>query len=400
MVLGLCHVDREQFGLNTELTPVTPVASTDAALPALALRLAPGDIVDPGRFDDARRQQVAVIAASVSATDSNTVATFGAGPQRKLSGFLDQLLAGTKADEVGLAGALVTELATDIKALDLPGIKREAEGAPGLLARLPIVGKHYSAFRRFRAMHTEITAHLATIEQKAETHLGKLKATNAGMDRLLDATEANLREIEVWVAGGQQALLRLRAQFEAERAAVAGSRDLVRVAKLRDMAEQIDAFETRLVRMHVAFTRGILSIPQIRTAQQAGRIEIQNTLDTILFDLPDLKSAIVRVAALHQISRASEATAARRKIARELQTIGVDALDQAYTQAKRTQGDMAGDVQVLAQVTDKMLATIDKGLQIDRENRTKRAQTVEQLGEVRTRLMDGLQAHADAVTRG
>ena len=51
---------------------------------------------------------------------------------------------------------------------------------------------------------------------------------------------------------------------------------------------------------------------------------------------------------------------------------------------------------MLTQVTDKMLATIDKGLQIDRENRVKRAQAVEQLGDVRQRLMDGLRAHADA----
>ncbi len=139
------------------------------------------------------------------------------------------------------------------------------------------------------------------------------------------------------------------------------------------MAEQVDAFETRLVRMHVAFTRGVLSIPQVRIAQQAGRIEIQNTLDTILFDLPDLKSAIVRVAALHQISRAGDATAARRRIGQELQQIGIEALDPAYTKAKQTQGDMGADVEVLSRMTDKMLATLDKGVEIDRENRAKRA---------------------------
>ena len=377
-------------------TDATAVPGTAASLSVLATRLAPSDMVDPSRFDDARRQQVVSIAASVSATDSNTVATFGAGPQRKLSGFLDQLLAGAKTDEVGLAGALVAELATDIKALDLPALKKEAEQGPGFLARLPVVGRYYTAFRRFQAMQAQVTQHLASIEQRAELHLGKLKASNAGMDRLLDATEANLREIETWVAGGQQALLRLRAAFEAERAAVADAKDPVRLARLRDQAEQIDAFETRLVRMHVAFTRGILSIPQIRVAQQAGRIEIQNTLDTILFDLPDMKAALVRVAALHQISRASAATAARRRMGRELQAIGIDALDDAYTAAKRTQGDMAGDVEVLAHVTDRMLATIDRGLQIDRENRTKRAEVVEQLGEVRARLMDGMRAHADA----
>ena len=377
-----------------------PVLTPQAAAPTLALQLAPRDMIDPARFDDSRRQQMDIIAATVSLKDSNAIATFGAGPQRKLSNFLDQLLGATKADEIGMAGELVTELATDIKALDLPAVKREAEGGGSMLSKLPVVGKYWSAFRRFRALHVRVAEHLAAIEQKAETHLGKLKASNAGLDRLLDASEANLREIEVWVAGGQKALMRMRDGFAEEHAAVADGRDAVRLTRLRDMGEQIDAFETRLVRMHVAFTRGILAIPQIRMAQQAGRIEIQNTLDTVLFDLPDLKAAIVRVAALHQISRAADATAARRRIARELQEIGADALDHAYSAAKRTQGDMAGDVDTLSRVTDRMLATIDKGLQIDRENRVKREQAVQQLGEVRKRLMEGLQAHADQVLRG
>lgn len=382
----------------TLTSDVTPVPATPTAeLPSLTSQFAPADIVDVSRFDANRRQQVESIAASVSARDSNAIATFGAGPQRKLSGFLDQLLAGTSADEIGVAGELVTELATDIKALNLPAIKREAEGNPGFPASLPVVGKYYSAFRRFRAMHQQITTHLQEIERKAETHLGKLKASNAGMDRLLDATEANLREIEVWIAGGQKALDRMRAAFAAERDAIAAKPDPVGLARLRDMAEQINAFETRLVRMHVAFTRGVLSIPQIRTAQQAGRIEIQNTLDTILFDLPDLKAAIVRLAALNQITRASAATAARRKIARDLQEIGVDTLDRAYSAAKASQGDVVDDVAALGRVTDRMLAIIDKGMQIDRDSRTKRAAAIEQLGEVRARLMDGLRAHADQV---
>ena len=372
--------------MNTEIVPATGDT---------ALRIATTDLVDVSRLDQNRRQQVGVIAQSVQVRDSNTIATFGAGPQRKLSGFLDQLLAGTRAEEVGLAGELVTELATDIKALDLPAVKREVEGSGPLLARLPVIGKYYSALKRFQAMQKTVVEHLAAIERKAETHLGKLKASNAGLDRLLDATEDNLRELEAWVAGGQQALARMKGELEAERTSLGQVHDPVALAKLRDMGEQVDAFETRLVRMHVAFTRGVLSIPQVRIAQQAGRIEIQNTLDTILFDLPDLKSAIVRVAALHQISRAGDATAARRKIGQELQQIGIDALDMAYTKAKQTQGDMGGDVETLSRISDKLLATLDRGVEIDRENRAKREQAMQQLGEVRNRLMEGLRAHAD-----
>jgi len=367
----------------------------DTALVDPPVLIAADDQVALDSLGDARRKRALEVAAGVSATDSTSLAIFGAAPQRKLSSFLDQLLAGTGTNEIGVAGDLVTELATSLKRLDLPGMKREAEGAGAGLSRLPVVGRYFSALRRFRTMRQGVLTHLTEIERKAEVHLGKLKATNAGLDRLVDATEDNLREIEVYIAGGQQAALRMRAEHAALRDQVRNSRDAVQMAKLRDMSEQINAFETRLVRMQVAFTRGILAIPQIRTAQQAGRIEIQNTLDTVLFDLPDFKSALVRVAALERIGRASDATAARRRITRELQEIGIDALDSAYTKAKTSQGDMADDVASLAQVSDRMIGIINRGLEMDRANRGKRDEAVRQIGDVRAKLLDSLRDHAD-----
>lgn len=367
----------------------------EAALAEPPAVIAAGDLVALDSFDDARRKRAMEVAAGVSSGDSTSMAVFGAAPQRKLSGFLDQLLASTGTNEIGVAGELVVELATSLKRLALPAMKREAEGVGALLSRLPAVGRYFSALRRFRAMQQGVLAHLTEIERKAELHLGRLKATNAGLDKLLDATEDNLRDLEIYIAGGQQAALRMRAEHAALRTEVQASRDPVRMARLRDMSEQINAFETRLVRMQIAFTRGILAIPQIRTAQQAGRIEIQNTLDTVLFDLPDFKGAIVRVAALERIGRAADATAARRKITRELQEIGIDALDSAYTKAKASQGDMADDVTSLAQVSDRMISIINRGVEMDRANRVKRDEAVQQIGEVRARLLDSLRDHAD-----
>jgi uncharacterized protein YaaN involved in tellurite resistance len=367
----------------------------EAALAEPPAVIAAGDLVALDSFDDARRKRAMEVAAGVSSGDSTSMAVFGAAPQRKLSGFLDQLLASTGTNEIGVAGELVVELATSLKRLDLPAMKREAEGVGAFLSRLPAVGRYFSALRRFRAMQQGVLAHLTEIERKAELHLGRLKATNAGLDKLLDATEDNLRDLEIYIAGGQQAALRMRAEHAALRTEVQASRDPVRMARLRDMSEQINAFETRLVRMQIAFTRGILAIPQIRTAQQAGRIEIQNTLDTVLFDLPDFKGAIVRVAALERIGRAADATAARRKITRELQEIGIDALDSAYTKAKASQGDMADDVTSLAQVSDRMISIINRGVEMDRANRVKRDEAVQQIGEVRARLLDSLRDHAD-----
>ena len=131
--------------------------------------------------------------------------------------------------------------------------------------------------------------------------------------------------------------------------------------------------------------------------QEAARIEERNILETILFDLPRLKSAILRVAALNLIVDAAKEDEARREIARQIGTIGADALDDAYTQAKLSQGAAAEDVAALAEIADKLLATIAKGVQIDEENRQKRQAAEEQLGEIQTKLMDGLRANTQQI---
>lgn len=74
-------------------------------------------------------------------------------------------------------------------------------------------------------------------------------------------------------------------------------------------------------------------------------------------------------------------------------------LDKAYTAAKTTQGDMADEVETLCRVTGRMLATINKGLQIDRDRPGEREQAVTQLGEVRAKLMEGLRPFSTNICR-
>ncbi|SPF53538.1 hypothetical protein SBF1_6780002 [Candidatus Desulfosporosinus infrequens] len=146
--------------------------------------------------------------------------------------------------------------------------------------------------------------------------------------------------------------------------------------------------------MHIAFTDALTAIPQIRVNQEAARIEARNIMDTVLFDLPRLKSAIIRVASLNQIINASKANEARRELARQIGSIGAEALDEAYTRAKQSQGNGMEDVAVLAATADKLLETIAKGVQIDEENRQKRQMAERQLGDIKGKLLEGLRANA------
>jgi len=383
------------------MSDVSP-AEKMPALPVLANALPVSQLIPLDKFDDERRKRIGELAATVQMTDSNSIMTFGTEPQRRMNAFLDEMLKGVRTDETGAAGELIMELATAIKGLNLPKMKEEVageDGIAGMLAKLPVVGAHFSALRHFQETRKEIHEHLDRIEKKASVEMGRLQAENAAADARARETLINLRELEVYLAAGQVALVKARDEFASLKSKVEATqpRDPVQFSELRDMAEQVNAFETRLLRMNIAVADAMIAIPQIRTAQEAARIEIRNIMDAMLFDMPRLKSAVLQVAALNQINKAAASTEARRRVAREIGQMGAEALDQAYTTAKLSQGGAAEDVQVLETVTSRLLDTIAKGAKISEDNRAKRAEAQQRIEALKGKLVEGLRASAAQV---
>lgn len=374
---------------------------TQVGMPVLANVMTENQKVNFTKFSDEQRKRIAQIASSVVVLDSNAVSVFGVEAQRKMNGYLDELLKGIRTCEVGEAGEITMELAKHIKSMNLPKMKEEVEGNDWFadtFGSIPLIGKHLSSLRYFIASHEEILKQLGEIEARAQREAGKITASNAKLDQLITYTIGNVKELELYLAAGQSILLKARADFAKRKESIQND-DPLAIAQLRDMAEQINAFEARLLRMHVAFTDALISIPQIRLTQESGRIEIRNIMDTVLFDIPRLKSAILRVASLRQILNASKETEARREITRQIGEIGTEALDKAYTQAKLSQGTGAEDVAYLAATADKLLETINKGVQIDEDNRQKRAQAEQDLSNIQTKLIEGLKANAEEISR-
>src|SRR6516162_10273392 len=374
------------------------------ALPVLANALPASQLIPLDKFDDERRKRIGELAATVQMTDSNSIMTFGTEPQRRMNAFLDEMLKGVRTDETGAAGELIMELATAIKGLNLPKMKEEVageDGIAGMLAKLPVVGAHFSALRHFQETRKEIHEHLDRIEKKASVEMGRLQAENAAADARARETLINLRDLEVYLAAGQVALVKARDEFASLKSKVEATqpRDPVQFSELRDMAEQVNAFETRLLRMNIAVADAMIAIPQIRTAQEAARIEIRNIMDAMLFDMPRLKGAILQVATLNQINKAAASTAARRQVAREIGQLGADALAQAYTNAKLSQGNAAADVEALESIAGRLLDTIGKGAKISEENRRKRDEAQKRIETLKVNLVLGLRASAEQIVR-
>jgi uncharacterized protein YaaN involved in tellurite resistance len=375
--------------------------TTGTTLPALANQFPQESKINLAQFQGAQRQRIEEIIRRHAQLDSEIVLRFGIEPQQDINRQLDELLQGVKTSDAGVAGQLTLELARNIKSMNLPRLKRESisqDWFTATVGQLPVVGKWASALRYFQLMHKQIIKHLAEIENKAQKEMVRLNTTNQKLDRLAEKTLLALQEMELYLAAGQGILVRAKGHFETEKKRLAKSSDMLAMTRLRDAAELIDAFEARVMRIHVAYSDAFVSVPQIRLTQQAGRIEIHNIMDTVQFDIPRLKSAIIRVAALNQITQASKANEARIAITRQVGSIGADALEAAYTRAKQSQGSAVEDIAMLAETADKLLATIAKGAAISEDNRRKFSEADLQLTGLRSKFSEAMDAAVIRIT--
>ena len=377
------------------LVPVVELTTNESNLPIPVLRydLKVEQQIDLSKLSQAQMERVNQIAASVSFGDTNSLLSFGSDAQRELSQHLDQLLEGMRTSEAGRAGEVTIALATTIKDLNLQKVKKEASGQDSfaqMFGRLPIVGPWFSALRAMQMNRKKIAEHLATIERKAQAQMTTLNANNDKLDRMVAGSIDHIHHMELYMAAGQMVTKRARVEFEKRRAAVEQSRDLVEIAKLRDFAEQLNAFETRLVRIHFAHSQSMVSVPEIRATQTASMIEMNNVMDSILFDLPNLKRAILNIASLAETKRAAKDTEARHALARELASLGSDELQATYLKAKESQGAFEADFQALSLSADKLLQTIELGRRLDISNADKRQKAISDLSALNHTFTEGL----------
>ncbi len=364
--------------------------SEASQLPVLAMRLAPTDLVDSSSFTQEQKQQVAEVAATVNLDDSSTAMLFGISAQKTLNDCLDTLLEKVRTEDAGAGGDLAIDLADGVEMMKIDAMRREMTGFT--LAKLPIIGPLFSQIRAFNQRKARFLVHIDTIVDKADKRRHSLIEDGVRLDILLKETEGHIVSLGLYIAGGEEGLIRCREEFSRRKAELEARPDALAAAKLHDFASQINAFEARLVRMKMAYTEALIAIPQIRVTQEAGRIEIQNIMDTLLFDLPRLKHAVVRVAALQNIKTARSEDEQRRAASRKIAELGADLLHEAYTESKKSQGNVEDDIQALANVANKLVTTVRAGIEIDKENQEKRRKAGEHLLEAKKTLVEALQS--------
>ena len=323
-------------------------------------------IVDTIEIESQHQQQAEQVAAAHDFLDTNAALTFGAGPQRKYLDNLKLLLGDARIRDLQSAGSIVLEIEKGIDLAGIDALKKKIMGGGGFLSK--IFGGVTNALKAFAARRQKLIALINDIEDRIEEQMHQIMTDNARLDTMFGDVKSNFYELGVWIYAGEFALERGAKEYEQLREKVLETSDPIKISETNLFKEQVIALDTRLLRMKSAYVKAPVTLQEVLTTQQAGRIEVQNLMDSLLFDLPAFIETINTLLALYNIKGAQEDRKRREQLAERLAELKGETLDKVAVEAKEGQIRGAKDVALIEAQANKIIETCKKLKDLDDKN--------------------------------
>jgi uncharacterized protein YaaN involved in tellurite resistance len=365
---------------DTNLTAATTFGPT-ATLPA----------GEPVRYETApaeRRAEIDRAMTEIDLDDSASVLFFGSAAQESVTGVADEMLEGVRNKDTGAAGQTLNEMVATLRGLSMADF--EPDRKPGFLTRLfrgvaPIARK----LQEYERVRSQVDA----ISNRLDTHTSTLMKDIGMLDRLFDKTLEYFRQLEVYIAAGEERLRRLDTETlpalarEAEQ-----SQDVLKAQRLGDLRARLDDLERRVHDLKLTRQVTMQSLPSIRIVQQNDKALVGKIASTMANTVPLWRQQLAMALTIARSAEAGETLQKATDLTNELLTANADTL-RTSTQTTRTQVERGVvDIAAVKKANDTLIATIDDALRIADEGKRQRAEAEKQLAACEVELKQALTA--------
>jgi uncharacterized protein YaaN involved in tellurite resistance len=372
--------DQAQAGSETSGSGIAGT-SLPAVIEMQTLAPTQKKIIDTIEIESQHKQQAEQVATGHSFLDTNAALTFGAGPQRKYLDNLKLLLGDARIRDLQGAGSIIIEIEKGIDLAGIEELKKKIMGkGGGFLSKL--FGGLTNALKAFAARRQKLITLINNIEDRIEEQMHQIMTDNARLDTMFGEVKSNFYELGVWVYAGELALERGAKEYGQLREKVLETADPIKISETNLFREQIIALDTRLLRMKSAYVKAPITLQEVLTTQQAGRIEVQNLMDSLLFDLPAFIETINTLLALYNIKGAQEDRKRREQLAERLADLKGETLDKVAVEAREGQIQGAKEVALIEAQAKKIIETCKKLKKLDDKNAQIRAESENLLVDV------------------
>jgi uncharacterized protein YaaN involved in tellurite resistance len=379
---------------------VAPAASLPAtADPRLAPAPPPERLVEVANLSADDLKAAETSAAKVDFRNTNSLLAHGEGVLAGIAAASRQLLAGVRLGETGDVGRIAASVIDGVKILRIEDLQSEAKG--GTPARSGIIGKivgfvadAHTAFKGFAENRKKFLDLMDAEQAKARRTKADLSVAVELLDQQAQAIRQSLHGLKIEIAAGQIALDRGHEELEKLRQHAVSTGEAADAADVMEFRSALANFRGKIADMRENLMGSAMLIPIIGQNKKAAETRIMQISNGMLVVIPRLMAVASQAVVQVDIKRAADEAAKLDDAARQITVLASKGAHEAATSAARSLGGDARNIEVLAQVADQTIATMNEVIQIEREVAAADRDRETKLAEIRDKLVRGMQGVA------
>ena len=227
-------------------------------------------------------------------------------------------------------------------------------------------------------------------QAKARAMKADLGVTIELLDQQAVAIRKSLYDLKIEIAAGQIALDRGQNELEALRLNAVKTNDPADAADVMEFRGTLANFRGKIAEMRENLVGSALLIPIIGQNKKAAETRMMKISNAMLVVIPRLMAVASQAAVQADIKRAADEAEKLDEAARQITLLASKGAHEAATTAARSLGGDQRNIDVLAQVADEAIQTMNEVITIEREVAAGDREREAKLAEIGERLGKGM----------
>lgn len=368
----------------------TPVLTLDAFAAETAVAEQPkaeakkpesADPYDESKLSEAERKMVTQFSGQIDLNNSAQILQYGAGAQKKVADFSQNVLENLKTKDMGEAGKMLTDVVAELQ-----GMSEEEEG--GIFGFLK---KKSNQVKRLQVKYDSASNNVDKIVEALESHQTQLLKDTAMLDKMYQMNQNYFKELSMYIIAGKKKIDRVREEELPALIGKAAETGLPEDAQAaNDLSNLLNRFEKKIHDLELTRMVSIQMAPQIRLVQNNNTLMSEKIQSTIVNTIPLWKSQMVIALSVEHSNQAAKAQSEVTQLTNDLLRQNADALKMATIDTAKASERGVVDLETLTHTNEMLIQTLDEVMQIQQDGREKRMIAEQKMQEMEAELRDKL----------
>jgi uncharacterized protein YaaN involved in tellurite resistance len=387
---------------DLDTPPSLPVVAAPASAPVpaggdarLAAEPEPERLVEVANLKPEELAAAQGSAAKIDFRNTTTLLAHGEGVLAGIAQSSRQLLTGVRLGDAGEVGQIAATVIDGVKILRIQDLQAEANN--GQPARKGLIGKligaavdAHTAFKGFLENRKKFLDLMDQEQARARKIKADLTVAVQLLDQQADAIRKSLHGLKIEIAAGQIALDRGQQELEALRQHAVTTQDPADAADVMEFRSALANFRGKIAEMRENLVGSALLIPIIGQNRKAAETRIMKISNGLLVVIPRLMAVASQAVVQVDIQRAAAESEKLDEAARQITLLASKGAHDAATSAAKSLGGDPRNIEVLAQVADESIRTMQEVIDIEREVAAGDRDREAKLAAIRDRLVTGM----------